>query len=72
MRFTKVTVIAVVIFTMVMGGLFVGCGGGGAQVQQSSVSLGQQLEDLQTAYEKGIISEKEYEKSKKALLKKNK
>jgi hypothetical protein len=72
MRFTKVTVIAVVVFTIVMGGLFVGCGGGGAQVQQSSVSLGQQLEDLQAAREKGIITEKEYEKAKKELLKKYK
>jgi hypothetical protein len=70
MRFTKVTVIAVVIFTIVMGGLFVGGGGGGARVQQgNSVSLGQQLEDLQAAYEKGIITEKEYNKSKKQLLK---
>jgi len=72
MRFTKVTVIAVVIFTIVMGGLFVGCGGGGASVQQSTVSLGQQLEDLQSAREKGIITEKEYEKAKKELLKKYK
>jgi hypothetical protein len=72
MRFTKVTVIAVVIFTIVMGGLFVGCGGGGASVQQSTVSLGQQLEDLQAAREKGIITEKEYNKAKKGLLKKYK
>jgi hypothetical protein len=72
MRFTKVTVIAVVIFTIVMGGLFVGCGGGGASVQQSTVSLGQQLEDLQGAREKGIITEKEYNKAKKELLKKYK
>jgi hypothetical protein len=72
MRFTKVTVIAVVIFTIVMGGLFVGCGGGGASVQQSTVSLGQQLEDLQAAREKGIITEKEYNKAKKELLKKYK
>lgn len=72
MRFTKVTVIAVVIFTIVMGGLFVGCGGGGAQLQQSNVSLGQELTDLQAAREKGIITEKEYEKAKKELLKKYK
>jgi len=72
MRFTKWTVIAAVIFTIVMGGLFVGCGGGGAQVQQSNVSLGQELTDLQAAYEKGIITEKEYKKSKKELLKRYK
>lgn len=74
MRFTKLTVIAVVIFTIVMGGLFVGCGGGGARIQnsQSNVSLGQELTDLETAREKGIITEKEYEKAKKGLLKKYK
>ena len=74
MRFTKMTVIAVVIFTIVMGGLFVGCGGGGARIQssQSNVSLGQELTDLEAAREKGIITEKEYEKAKKGLLKKYK
>ena len=69
MRFTKLTVIAVVIFTIVMGGLFVGCSGGGASVQQSNTTLGQELTDLQAAYEKGIITEKEYNKSKKAIMK---
>ena len=72
MRFTKVSVIAVLIFTIVMGGLFVGCGGGGAQVQQSTTTLGQELTDLQAAYEKGIITEKEYNKAKKELLQKYK
>ncbi len=70
MRFTKVSVIALVIFTIVMGGLFVGCGGGGAQVQQSSTTLGQELTDLQAAHEKGIITEKEYNRAKKEILKK--
>ena len=72
MRITKLTVVAVVIFTIVMGGLFVGCGGGGASVQQSSTTLGQELTDLQTAYEKGIITEKEYNKARKEILKKYK
>jgi hypothetical protein len=72
MRFAKGSVIALVIFTIVMGGLFVGCGGGGAQVQQSSATLGQELADLQTAYEKGIITEKEYNRAKKEILRKYK
>jgi len=68
MKSWKVSVVALVIFTIVMGGLFVGCGGGGAQVQQSSTTLGQELTDLQAAYEKGIITEKEYNKAKKEIM----
>lgn len=72
MRLARNSVIALVIFTIVMGGLFVGCGGGGAQLQQSNTTLGQELTDLQTAYEKGIITQKEYEKAKKEILKRYK
>lgn len=72
MKSWKVYVLALVIFSIVMGGLFAGCGGGGAQVQQSSATLGQELEDLQTAYEKGIITEKEYNRAKKEILDKYK
>ena len=70
MKSLKVSVVAVVIFTIVMGGLFVGCGGGGTQVKQSTTTLGQELTDLQTAYEKGIITEKEYNRAKKDILNK--
>ena len=47
-----------------------GCGGGGAKVetQNVSVTLGQQLIDLQSAYDKGIITEKQYNDTKKNLL----
>ncbi len=45
-----------------------GCGGGGANVQDNTATLGQQLIDLDAAYKKGIITEKEYEKAKKKLL----
>jgi hypothetical protein len=47
---------------------FAGCGGGGANVQDNTATLGQQLIDLDAAYKKGIITEKEYEKAKKKLL----
>ncbi len=47
-----------------------GCGGGGAKVQSetTTVTLGQQLIDLQAAYDKGIITEKQYNETKKNLL----
>lgn len=58
--------------TLVMFAAFTvaGCGGGGATVQSSNTTIGQELSDLQTAYEKGIITEKEYNKAKKDILKK--
>jgi hypothetical protein len=45
-----------------------GWGGGGANVQDNTATLGQQLIDLDAAYKKGIITEKEYEKAKRKLL----
>ena len=48
-----------------------GCGGGGASFHQAgNKTLGQELTDLQAAYEKGIITQKEYEATKKQLIKK--
>ncbi len=49
-----------------------GCGGGGAQLSAEShtTTLGQELTDLKAAYDKGILSEKEYNDAKKSLLQK--
>jgi len=41
-------------------------------VQSTNTTLGQELVDLQQAYEKGIITEKEYEDLKKKAMKKYK
>lgn len=49
-----------------------GCGGGDSSVQASTTTMGQELTDLKKAYDDGIISEKEYEKSKKQILKRYK
>ena len=69
MRFSGLFVAA--ILTVMALGLF-GCGGGGAKVQSEhssySTTLGQELKDLEDAYQKGIISEKQYEDAKRSLI----
>ncbi len=46
------------------------CGGGGADVktQSYSTTLGQELKDLDEAYQKGIITEKQYKDAKNKLI----
>ncbi len=44
------------------------CGGSSTTVKQTETQ-GQQLMDLKEAYDKGVISEKEYEATKKKILK---
>lgn len=45
-----------------------GCGGGGAEIQSTSTTLGQELMDLDKAHEQGVLTDKEYKKAKKRLL----
>jgi uncharacterized membrane protein len=54
-----------------------GCLGGGSKGEEAQVTtttrtttLGQELQDLDEAHKKGIISDEQYEKKKKELLKK--
>jgi hypothetical protein len=46
------------------------CGGGGAKLQSevTTTTTGQQLLDLQKAYEAGAISKEEYERERKKIL----
>ena len=50
------------------------CGGGGAKntIQTSNSTIGQELMDLDASYKKGLISEKEYNKTKEQILKRYK
>jgi hypothetical protein len=52
--------------------LLSGCGGGGGNNYHapSNKTLGEELQDLQQSYDKGIITKKEYESTKKKLMKK--
>lgn len=48
-----------------------GCGGGGTSYHAAgNKTLGEELQDLQQSYEKGIITKKEYDDTKKRLIKK--
>jgi len=46
-----------------------GCGGGGASMEARTTTTGQELLDLDKAYKEGLITEKEYEKKKKEIMK---
>ena len=46
----------------------IGCGGGGAEIKASSTTMGKELTDLQNAYDKGVITEEEFNKAKKEIL----
>jgi hypothetical protein len=75
MKSLRIFVAALMISFMmvVMGSALVGCGGGGTEVKQStsyySTTLGQELQDLDAAYQKGLITEKEYKDAKQKLIK---
>lgn len=45
------------------------CGGGGATIETNPETTGQQLLDLQKAHEAGALTDKEYEKARKKVLK---
>ncbi len=71
--------IGAVLVAMITGALLGGCccgGGGGSTTKNettiNSTTTGQQLIDLQKAYESGAISEKEYNKQKQQILEKSK
>ena len=75
MKSLRILVAALVISFMmvIMGSGLVGCGGGGTEVKQNttnySTTLGQELQDLDAAYQKGLITEKEYKDAKQKLIK---
>jgi len=48
-----------------------GCGGGDAEVKSTvtTTTMGQELQDLEESYKKGLLTEEEYKKARKAILK---
>lgn len=47
-----------------------GCWGGGADVRNSnrSTTVGQELIDLQRAYDQGLVDQREYDRQRKRIL----
>lgn len=63
----KKTVLSAAVLTLVLA--LPGCGGSDTRTTvQSSQTQGQQLLDLKEAYDKGVISEREYENTKEDIL----
>ena len=65
-----------IIVAVVFGAFLAGCCGGGTTVQPapvtiapaSNATIGQQLSELQKAYESGAITEAEYKKLKQDIM----
>ncbi|MFN0066652.1 MAG: SHOCT domain-containing protein [Limisphaerales bacterium] len=51
--------------------LLTGCGGGGTTVQNTGKSAGEQLEDLGKARDQGLISDREYDRMRKRIVRDN-
>lgn len=63
----KKAVMSATVLALVLG--LAGCGGSDTRTTvQSQETQGKQLLDLKEAYDKGVISEKEYENTKEDIL----
>ncbi|HSD59776.1 MAG TPA: SHOCT domain-containing protein [Burkholderiales bacterium] len=53
---------------LAMSAMLAACGGEEVHIKASTATTGQQLTDLQKAYEAGAISKEEYERERKKML----
>ena len=66
MRYLRICTLCILI---IFGAGLAGCGGADVNTKTYTTTLGQELQDLDKAYKDGIITEKQYEDSKKKLIK---
>jgi hypothetical protein len=60
-----------VVLLLAYSGAMLGCGGGTDVKQQTTTTtLGKELQDLDDAHKKGLLSESEYKDARKKLMKK--
>jgi hypothetical protein len=67
-KFKKLTLSALLLLSV---GTLAGCGGGGADVRATTVSKGQELQDLKKAFDSGAISKKEYERLRSEVIRRD-
>ncbi|MCU7837435.1 MAG: hypothetical protein KZQ83_19615 [gamma proteobacterium symbiont of Taylorina sp.] len=56
------------IFICTIFSLLMACGGGGARVDNTTTTVGQELMDLDESHKKGLLSESEYKKARKKIM----
>ncbi|WP_031480372.1 SHOCT domain-containing protein [Maridesulfovibrio frigidus] len=63
-------IVSIALAGVLMLGPMTGCGGGGADqsMQTKTTTTGQELQDLDAAYKKGVITEDEYKDQKEKIL----
>jgi Short C-terminal domain len=64
MRIKTIITVALVAAAVGLGGCF----GGDTEVKQTSVSKGQELQDLKKALDSGAITEREYDRLRKEIM----
>ena len=60
-----------IVLLLAYSGAMLGCGGGtDVKRQTTTTTLGKELQDLDDAYKKGLLSESEYKEARKKLMEK--
>ncbi len=67
----KLILPAIILPIILLAPMLAGCGSKAEVMNVNERSAGQQLSDLNAARRDGIVSDKEYEKMRRAIVKKN-
>jgi hypothetical protein len=71
-HWSRALALGLLVALLVPAPLWSGCVHKTTKVETGSVSLGQQLQDLEKAHQNGTISDKEYQQLRKSLINKYK